>query len=82
MANEQQIDNLVFLIDGYVEKRWSSLKRKRPTTLLDAQARDGISDTFTVIPDALGKDCEVFTGDLDADELGIDIDELIKLQQS
>ena len=45
-------------------------------------ARDGISDTFTVIPDALGKDCEVFTGDLDADELGIDIDELIKLQQS
>ena len=44
-------------------------------------ARDGISDTFTIIPDALGKDCDVFTGDLDADELGLDIDDLIKLQQ-
>ena len=42
-------------------------------------ARDGISDTFTVVPDALGKDCQVFTGDLDADDLGLDIDELIKL---
>lgn len=28
MANEQQIDNLVSLIDGYVEKRRSSLKCK------------------------------------------------------
>ena len=44
-------------------------------------ARDGISDTFTVVPDALGKDCQVFTGDLDADDLGLDIDDLIKLQQ-
>ena len=44
-------------------------------------ARDGISDTFTVVPDALGKDCDVFTGDLDADALGLDIDEIIKQQQ-
>lgn len=44
-------------------------------------ARDGISDTFTVVPDALGKDCQVFTGDLDADDLGLDIDDLYKLQQ-
>ena len=43
--------------------------------------QDGVSNTFSIVPDALGKDCDVFTGDLDADELGLDIDDLIKLQQ-
>jgi len=32
-------------------------------------AQDGISNTFSVIPDALGKDMEVFAGDLDLDRL-------------
>jgi len=32
-------------------------------------AQDGISNTFSVIPDALGKDMEVFAGDLDLDSL-------------
>ena len=34
-------------------------------------AQDGISNTFTIIPDALGKDDKVFAGDLDID-LGLD----------
>ena len=42
-------------------------------------AQDGISNTFTIIPDALGKDT-VVTGDLDADELGIDLDEVLDKQ--
>ena len=32
-------------------------------------AQDGISNTFSIIPSALGKDMEVFTGDLDLDKL-------------
>ena len=32
-------------------------------------AQDGISNTFSIIPGALGKDMEVFTGDLDLDKL-------------
>ena len=28
-------------------------------------AQDGISNTFTIIPDALGKDSAVFAGDID-----------------
>ncbi len=32
-------------------------------------AQDGISNTFSIIPDALGKDMEVFAGDLDLDKL-------------
>ncbi|WP_294754667.1 formate C-acetyltransferase [uncultured Ruminococcus sp.] len=32
-------------------------------------AQDGISNTFSIVPDALGKDMEVFTGDLDLDKL-------------
>ncbi|MBR6967866.1 MAG: formate C-acetyltransferase [Ruminococcus sp.] len=32
-------------------------------------AQDGISNTFSVIPDALGKDMEIFAGDLDLDSL-------------
>lgn len=28
-------------------------------------AQDGISNTFTIIPDALGKDSKVFAGDID-----------------
>ena len=35
-------------------------------------AQDGISNTFTVIPDALGKDDQVFAGDLDIDSIKID----------
>lgn len=32
-------------------------------------AQDGISNTFSIIPDALGKDDRIFTGDLDLDAL-------------
>ena len=32
-------------------------------------AQDGISNTFSIIPDALGKSQKVFTGDLDLDAL-------------
>ena len=32
-------------------------------------AQDGISNTFSIIPDALGKDMEVFTGEIDLDKL-------------
>ncbi len=32
-------------------------------------AQDGISNTFSIVPDALGKDMEVFAGDLDLDKL-------------
>ena len=33
-------------------------------------AQDGISNTFSIIPNALGKDSTVFMGDLDLDRLG------------
>ena len=39
-------------------------------------AQDGISNTFTIIPDALGKDDKVFAGDLDGEALGIDPEKL------
>lgn len=32
-------------------------------------AQDGISNTFSIIPDALGKDSQVFVGDIDLDRL-------------
>ena len=32
-------------------------------------AQDGISNTFSIIPDALGKDNTVFMGDIDFDAL-------------
>ncbi|WP_164173371.1 formate C-acetyltransferase [Ruminococcus flavefaciens] len=32
-------------------------------------AQDGISNTFSIVPNALGKDMEVFAGDLDLDKL-------------
>ncbi len=32
-------------------------------------AQDGISNTFSIIPDALGKDTKIFSGDLDLDAL-------------
>ncbi|MDE5569507.1 MAG: formate C-acetyltransferase [Ruminococcus sp.] len=32
-------------------------------------AQDGISNTFSIIPDALGKDMQVFVGDIDLDKL-------------
>ena len=33
------------------------------------EAQDGISNTFSIIPDALGKDTKVFMGDLDIDSI-------------
>lgn len=36
-------------------------------------AEDGISNTFSIIPNALGKDSKVFAGELDLDDLDIDI---------
>ncbi len=38
-------------------------------------AQDGISNTFSIVPDALGKNDRVFAGDLDID-LDLDIDEI------
>ena len=32
-------------------------------------AQDGISNTFSIVPNALGKDMEVFAGELDLDKL-------------
>ena len=32
-------------------------------------AQDGISNTFSIIPDALGKDMDIFVGDIDLDKL-------------
>lgn len=37
-------------------------------------AQDGVSNTFSIIPDALGKNPQVFSGELDLDALDIDID--------
>ncbi len=34
-----------------------------------SDAQDGISNTFSIIPDALGKDMQVFVGDIDLDAL-------------
>ena len=34
-----------------------------------SDAQDGISNTFSIIPDALGKDMQVFVGDIDLDSL-------------
>ncbi|MBR5088780.1 MAG: formate C-acetyltransferase [Ruminiclostridium sp.] len=36
-------------------------------------AQDGISNTFSIIPDALGKDTKVFSGDLDLDALAAEV---------
>ena len=33
------------------------------------QAQDGISNTFSIIPDALGKDSQIFVGEIDLDKL-------------
>ena len=37
-------------------------------------AQDGISNTFSIIPDALGKDPQLFVGDLDLDKLSAEED--------
>lgn len=37
------------------------------------QAQDGISNTFSIIPDALGKDDKVFMGDLDIESIAKDL---------
>ncbi len=37
-------------------------------------AQDGISNTFSIIPDALGKDSQLFVGDLDLDKLNAEDD--------
>ncbi|GAB5081963.1 formate C-acetyltransferase [Hominimerdicola sp. 21CYCFAH17_S] len=37
-------------------------------------AQDGISNTFSIIPDALGKDSQVFVGDLDIESIAKELD--------
>ena len=36
-------------------------------------AQDGISNTFSIIPDALGKDSRIFVGDIDIDKLADEV---------
>ncbi|MDO4864180.1 MAG: formate C-acetyltransferase [Ruminococcus sp.] len=38
-------------------------------------AQDGISNTFSIVPDALGKDMQVFAGDLDLEKLAAEADD-------
>ena len=38
-------------------------------------AQDGISNTFSIIPDALGKDQQVFVGDLDIEDIAKELDD-------
>ena len=38
-----------------------------------ADAQDGISNTFSIVPDALGKDSQIFVGDLDIDSIAEDL---------
>ena len=37
-------------------------------------SQDGISNTFSIIPDALGKDDKVFMGDLDIESISKELD--------
>ncbi|MGN1133156.1 MAG: formate C-acetyltransferase [Oscillospiraceae bacterium] len=38
-------------------------------------AQDGISNTFSIIPDALGKDAQVFVGDIDIESISRELNE-------
>ncbi len=38
-------------------------------------AQDGISNTFSIVPDALGKDSQVFVGDLDIESIAKELNE-------
>ena len=40
---------------------------ERRAKLPFSEAQDGISNTFSIIPDALGKESQVFVGDIDID---------------
>ncbi|MDO5301808.1 MAG: formate C-acetyltransferase [Tissierellia bacterium] len=42
-----------------------------------AHAQDGVSNTFSVIPGALGKDNRVFAGDIDLEDLDIDLESIV-----
>ena len=46
-----------------------SLQRKILTKLPFRDAQDGISNTFSIVPNALGKDGEVMFSDLDLDDI-------------